>query len=733
MLRRKIFSSRVLRLATFLTLCCTGMLLAAFRQSGHYQLPAGAVAVDGPGCYDQPGVTYMLTGDVSSPASGIFLGKDVTLDLNGYTLSYADGGYGHVPNYGFENGLEGWDISRAPGAKIESTREVHVFIGEKILRLGAGDEIVSGWVYLPQADRSYFAMCGVLTWKMEVSVFVEDEQGNSVRVTTDYGDTTMVSCPVERRKPRLGGGIVTAHLNGLPAGKYRVRVRADTDCLVDQIDIRPALDVGVGIVGRILPRVHYDYLYQGEHVAFRDYAAADKPSIPAEGIPVVSGGGTVTIRNGTIRSAARGIFSWGVQSTAGSTRIILDNVRVVSSGINTNAVDIPSGTVTDCRFDIDTPFIVNRHVSEHAVVLRGLLPSELSYCEFFGGQGCLNFMGENSSIHHNLFVNKQTITNHYCVMARGDGSKVFANRFEPEIGSGLEIFRHKNIDVFDNEFHIEAAPPTCEYGHEEYSTTAIRIADYNAKPGDPRGCWGNRIYNNRMYITGRDYPEYPDYIPMAWAIFYSCSGGDNFIFGNEIVVNHRDPGSKAEASAFYIGGGSIGGKFEGNRVTSNVPAAWIGNPYGGANGAVLAGNEFIRASNAPADYKPFRLGFAPRWESAYASGIEFRSNIFTGSGFGTVATEQQHSYAVFSTLSVQVTGRDGGPLAGREVTVTGGDGEVVFSGATCGEGRVNVELPSFSFADGKRERTARYTVRAGNRKEKVSLESNFTLKLVLSK
>jgi hypothetical protein len=572
----------------------------------------------------------------------------------------------------------------------------------------------------------------VLTWKMEVSIFVEDEHGNSIKVTTDYGDTTLVSCPVEHRKPRLGGGFVTAHLQGLPAGRYRVRVRADTDCLLDHIDIRPALDAGVGIVGRILPRVHYDYLYQGEHVAFRDYAAPNAPARARDGIPVASGGGTVIIRNGTIRSGVRGICSMGVQSTADSVQVILDNVRVVNSGINANAVDIPTGTLTNCRFDIDNPFIINRHVSEHAVVLRSQMPSEVSYSEFFGGQGNLTFFGRGSSIHHNLFVNRQTITNHYCVMARGDGSRVFANRFEPEIGSGLEIFRHKNIDVFDNDFHIEAAPPSCEYGHEEYSTTAIRIADYNAKPGDPRGCWGNRIYNNRMYITGRDYPEYPDYIPMAWAIFYSCSGGDNFIFGNEIVVNHRDPGSKAEASAFYIGGGSIGGRFESNRVASNVPAAWIGTPYGGARGILLAGNEFIRADNAGPDYKPFRLGFVP-YQKAYATEIEFRSNTFTGSGFGAVATEQPHSYKVFSTLSVQVSSRNGAPLAGCEVSVTNRDGEEVYNGATCGQGRVSVELLSFSFDGGKRGATARYTVRAGGRKEKVSLESNNSLKLVLSK
>ncbi len=73
----------------------------------------------------------------------LFLGKDVVLDLNGYTLKYADADYEHIPNAGFEKGLEGWDISKAPGAKVVYTADVHVFLGDRLLSLQAGDEITS--------------------------------------------------------------------------------------------------------------------------------------------------------------------------------------------------------------------------------------------------------------------------------------------------------------------------------------------------------------------------------------------------------------------------------------------------------------------------------------------------------------------------------------------------------------------------------------------------------------
>jgi len=46
---------------------------------------------------------------------------------------------------------------------------------------------------------------------------------------------------------------VFAYLNNLPAGKYRIRIKAENDCLVDEIDIRPSFDAGIEIVGETHP------------------------------------------------------------------------------------------------------------------------------------------------------------------------------------------------------------------------------------------------------------------------------------------------------------------------------------------------------------------------------------------------------------------------------------------------------------------------------------------------
>lgn len=707
--------------------------LLGFNLYAQNDIPEGTVPVSKSGNYGNPGTTYILTKDITSERSAIFLGKDVVLDLNGHTITYAGGNYEHIPNYGFEEGLKGWDISKAPGTKVVNTVEVHAFIGEKIMSLEAGDEIVSQYINLPVEGRSYFAMCGVtgryyhdmggdLSNDMKVSVYVDDEQGNEVKCINQYGDSTAVGCPTLRRSTQLGGGFVFAHLKNLPAGKYRIRVKAETDCLIDQIDIRPAMDAGIGIVENTHPYGNYNHLYERVHSAFYDYTEDFSNGTPVAGIPRVEGKGTVTIKNGTIKSGTLGIMSWGIQSTAEDVRIILDNVKIITAGINTIAVDVPHATITNCQFEVKSPFIINRHGSEfYAVDLRGKTSSEVSYSKFYGGQGCLAIKGLDSKIHHNNFVNTQTVTNHYSVMTMGDGSQIFENKFEPEIGSGLEIFRHKNIEIFNNEFIIKAAPPSCEY-HEHYSTNAIRIADYGAELGSPRGAYGNRVYNNKFYITGKKFKEYPNYIPMASAFFFSASAGENYIFGNEIIIEQKDPDTDAEAYAFYIGN-ARGGQLFNNRITSNVTPFWVGSGYGIAIGTQLYNNTVTKSPNATTDFKPIRMGSFEQ-KICVAKNVEFRSNEFQGMEFGIDATSQHHSYTVSWTLNVAAGGH-----SATSVKITDKNGKEVTNQKTDENGKLITELPEYSVDGEEKIFYSPYTITVGKKKEVVDLKKNTTIKL----
>jgi hypothetical protein len=708
-----------------------------YADKGHKKLPENVVPVSKPGYYGKPGTTYMLTGDISSERSALFLGKDVTLDLNGYTITYADGNYEHIPNYGFEEGLKSWDVSEAPGAKIENARQVHEFIGDSILRLRTGDVIRSEYINLPVAGRSYYAICGVTgrfykdlkdhnNEDMKVSIYVEDESGNEVKCITNYGDTTMVSCPVESRSVRLGGGFVVAHLNNLPAGNYRIKVNADNDCLVDHIDIRPAMDVGIGIVYETHPKGHTDHLFERNHSAFFDYTANASLGTPVAGIPIVKGEGSVTIKNGMIKNGTVGVLSWGIQSTAEHVNVVLDNVRMESSGINTVAVDVPQATITNCTIDIQNPFIINRHGSEfYAVDLRGSRPSEVSFSKIYGGQGCLAFKGKFSKIHHNLFVNRQMVTNHYSVMAMGDSSQIFENEIKPEVGSGIEVYIHRGMEIFNNNIWITVSPPTCEYGHEEFSTTAIRLADYNAEPGSlTRGCFGNKVYNNQIHVSSKDYPQYSEYTPMAWAVFYSASGGDNYIFGNEIFVEDLTLGAKNEASAFYIGGGAIGGQFYDNHITTNVPAAWVASRYGSAKDTEIFNNTIIKSASADHNFRPFRMGWS---DYSVATDIKFRSNTLINTEMGFEKVELGHSYSVYWTLKIKVRDKKGNSVNGADVNIFDRNGKKVSNELLSEGGVISLELPEYTMKGSVKTALAPYTVKVGKKSEVVKFDQNSEL------
>jgi hypothetical protein len=611
------------------------------------------IYISEPGSYDEPGATFVLTQDITSERSAIFLGKDVTLDLNGHTITYAYGDYEHIPNHGFEFGLVGWDVSDAPKAKILDTDSVKPFIGKKILSLPAGEEIVSGYITLPVKSRSYYAMCGVLNQEMRITISVEDETGKQIRVLFDYrdGKGIQITCPEINRHPLLGGGFVLAHLHNLPSGRYRIRVKAANNCLIDEVDIRPAMDVGIGIVGKTITRCYYERIYLKGYDENLDYGFFDYTDFsvsgktPISSIPFVSGTGTVTIKNGKIRSGFEGVASWGIQCTADDVLIVLENVSIISEGINANALSTGKAEIRNCRFELDNPYIIQRHWLGHSPVsLNNASGSEVSYSKFIGGQGCLSIAGNrNIRIHDNLFVNRQTATNHYSIMLRSsEYVEIYNNRFLPEIGSGILVFRSRYCDIHGNEFKIKGENGSCEYTNNYLTTAAIRIADYGETNPD-RGAHGNKIYNNNFEITGKHYTNYFGFHSNVCALYVSSSARANYYYGNDIVVKHEDPNSPSRASAFYIGGSSKAGQYYDNIITTNVPAFWFATPYGNASNAHIYHNTIIKTPDALESFRPFKFGDDGEH---IATNIRIGLNTYVNTEFGIEMIGNGHNYTV---------------------------------------------------------------------------------------
>jgi hypothetical protein len=493
------------------------------------------------------------------------------------------------------------------------------------------------------------------------------------------------------------------------------------------------MDVGISIIDTTTPLAHYDHVIRESYPpiipAFFDYTEEITTGKPLSSLPRVEGAGTITIKNGVIESGVAGILSWGIQSSAANVKIILENVKIKTSGISSGAADILWGDISNCRFDADMPFLIQRHVNLCSVILRGDNASEIAHNTFYGGEGCLSIKGKYSLVHDNLFINNQTVTNHYSIMGTGDSSKIYHNRFEPKQGSGIYVTRY--TEVFDNIFKIETSAPTCEYGREEYSTAAIRLGDYHAKPGSPRASVGNRIHDNKIFITAKNYPEPKEFIPMAWGIYYSASGGENYVYRNEIVVNKVDTSSKVLTAAFYIcGGEGFGGEFYNNRITTNVPAAWIASFYGGASNSKIFNNTIIPLNHAR--FKTFRIGWLG-CDECVARNIRFRSNDLRGEKFDLQVTDQDHSYTVYWTLQVKVTNKKGIPVRNTQVAVRDKNGSVVLQSKTDEYGKLKTELPEFSVNGKEKNYSAPYTVSASDCEKKIALDSNTSVTCTLSR
>lgn len=655
-------------------------------------LQVGEIAVTGPGIYATAGKTYVLTRDISAAGSAIFLGKNVVLDLNGHTVTYAAAGYQMVPNGSFEDGLTGWNLSLAPHARAEDRRWLNPMVGNKACVLPSGEEIISPYITLPVANRAYYAQVAVAAQTMVVDVRVEDAVGNPVTCVLNTPFGARQTCPELNRSPKLGGGVVFALLFNRPAGSYRIRVKAiGGECIIDDVDIRPALDVGIGVVGDVMPWAYYKSVLDGDDTAFFEWSSLVDP-VRAASAPLVTGSGTVTVRNGTIRCGSPGIRTWGLQSTAAGVSLAINNVRVISSGINANAMRFASGSLTNSRTELDSPWIIDRHrQADYGVNLTGgAVGSLITHNEFIGGQGQLSIQGANAEVAYNLFVNKQKVVNHYSLGA-GQASRIHHNRFLPEQGSGI-LVGGRDSEIYANDFVITASPPVNEYARDIYSVSAIRLTDYNQTSG-PDVCVGNRIHDNRFEITGRRFPSADaQYRPTAHGIYMSVGGGQNFVYDNEFTIRHLAPPNNCSrgegAFAFFIGGSDNGGTYYRNRITSNVIPVWIANTYGRAGNVTLYGNDFTcTADSGQPAFSPIWLG----WWNNRPANVGFYSNRFSGLPFGVAINDDPgfiSGYTFGWTLTVRAA-------PGAAITVVRNGGTTVATGTADAQGQWVTRLAEF--------------------------------------
>ena len=130
----------------------------------------------------------------------------------------------------------------------------------------------------------------------------------------------------------------------------------------------------------------------------------------------------------------------------------------------------------------------------------------------------------------------------------------------------------------------------------------------------------------------------------------------------------RIPDPKTKHPLFISEVVQLEGQFYNNRITTNVPAAWVASRYGGAKDTRIFNNQIIKSGSAGSDFKAIRMGWMG-WKGCVAENIRFESNDISGNPFEVDATDQDHSYSVYWTLAVRITDKSGKVIDGSPVKI----------------------------------------------------------------
>lgn len=179
---------------SFLFLCASGSsqaasLTGATETAAEREIVIKGNSVNFCGYLSTPNTTYVLKNNVTSEGSCFFItAENVTLDLNGYTVTYDNGVPLVVTNGDFEN-IDGWDFSTATDAQIvfgSYVKPVTIFSGSRSLKFAvpAMDQSVRSTVPLKLKPNTTYSLSAMFYNQSNdpVTIYVGIE-GASVKAT----------------------------------------------------------------------------------------------------------------------------------------------------------------------------------------------------------------------------------------------------------------------------------------------------------------------------------------------------------------------------------------------------------------------------------------------------------------------------------------------------------------------------------------------------------------------
>lgn len=617
---------------------------------------------------------FLLMGELICDKSCAVFGFDdgnpsddatTTFDLNGYSLTYSAAAYEDLPNNGFEtwSGSTPSDWTVVSGS-VEQRDTAHYMPmhGDSVLYSPGAVVLESSPIHLPAA-RAYHG-------------YVTVGRAADTDITLEVvGPGDQVACS-QTEPGFFRGQSFACRFDPSAPGDYRLRLTTQGEAYFDRTGIVPIADYGVGVFTAWSLSDGND----NQNPVVQNLAGVDIPPTGDHAEP--TGTNNLEIKNGSIATAHENQLSYGV-SLSGIVRLDLHGVRITANGLKSHSVSA-SGEMHGNHLEVDMPWYFARENStEENVVLRG---GSFHHNAAIGGQGVIRLRGTGTQVYKNLLRNNAQATNHYAIIHSGaEDPEIHDNVFDPIEGSGILTYVGHGYRIYNNLFYVRTATCNVEYVNEDYSTNGIRMNDYGAETN-----FDNWVYDNIFYIEGRGFETaWDNCMPVTTGIFYSASGADNRIYGNEFYVEKTHDNSAHPVLALYMGGDAYNNPVDNRLVYDNLfetndKAVWITTYYGDSADLWFENNTFRRVDNSyytpEAPEAALRMGRG----SSPADNVRLINNQFEG-GFEQnaiqfTAVNPAASYDLTAQwyVHVHVADGQGDPVAGAEVTASSlGQSEVV--------------------------------------------------------
>ncbi len=656
-------------------------------------IDADWLAQQGPGPYllADSGTTYLLETDITVDDTAIVIGgANITLDLNGHTVTYGNSAPIDVLNGGFEQGtgqtVAGWDLSGASTATIADNTSY--LFGDQVLRLenfSTAQTIVSDPISIPRANHTYAAsitLGGRGHWQTKATLSVIDVVTGEVLASGD-------SANVER------GFSAVAHFTPTTTNAVRLElVVTPSDGITTSVDIDYATvmasyDYGILATNQWGPQLP----------GYENLPANVKDSHGMYGTAA-----NFTVKNGAIvQGQGRGFSSSPLVTWEIHNGFLVENVETFVWGMNTKTIDAKKSngdvTIRNSQFVQEVDNVANRMRGISAIALSGVDGNILVEGNTISGSGQLGITVTASdpeftvTIQDNTIGHTSVVSNGYAIGVTALQNFVIANNtIETENGRGISIDGWSAAPTAHGEIygnHVEVQESLNRECPTSLEARALRIRNTVDAMGPHRDI---HIHDNVFIAKTSEGMATSAY---GARISYGNKDGQmddaGIVFENNVFRAVTDDASRS-AKAFVLDGASqdINLELRNNIFESNHISLKIGDSDGfriGNYDTRFVSNTVRKLTEgASVPYLGIQAGY---WicenRNIQLIDMHYENDATPDINWAGAGLKD---LSIVWLLGVNAVDAQGAPLAGASVRVIDKDGAEVFAGTTDADGQV---------------------------------------------